>query len=167
QGTVFAGTCCADGQLCSLDSNGKAACCPSGAVCTGTVASTTGGTPTASFVTNSLYAFPAIPTSFSNAGQCSSAVNACSRNYESCTSGLVSGTGGYAVTVAVPGGGGTTVAPTHVTIPIESATSVCSSLSSKACYGIQSSVCTVTGTTGVFNIGTENMASRPTAACMA
>lgn len=154
-GSVFDGTCCADGQKCALDSNNQAACCPTNAVCTGTV-----GTPTTtqSYITNQYFAFPAIPTSFPNTAACANAVSACSENYAACTSDLASGTGGYGVTIVVPGDGGTTVAPTHTTVGLASATSICSSLSSAACHGLQSTRCSVTGSSAGFFVGTENAA---------
>lgn len=130
------------------------------AVCTGT-APASQGTPAPSFVSNSLFNFPAIATSFSNQGACSHAWSACSHNYDVCTSGLASGTGGFHVTIDVPGGGGTTVEPTHPTIPLASATSVCSSLSSQACYNLQPSVCSQTGTEGSFYVGTAPDNAQP------
>ncbi|KAK8088213.1 hypothetical protein PG997_003174 [Apiospora hydei] len=160
QGAAFAGTCCPFGQLCSLDQNKQPACCPASAICTGT-APASQGTPAPSFVSNSLFNFPAIPTSFSNQGACSRAWDACSRNYDVCTSGLASGTGGFHVTIDVPGGGGVTVEPTHTTIPIASATSLCSSLSSQACYNLQPSVCSQTGTEGNFYVGTAPANAQP------
>jgi len=48
--------------------------------------------------------------------------------------------------------------------------SIGSSLSSKACYGLQPAMCTLTGTSaGVFHFGTEtgNAAPKPTAAAAA
>lgn len=30
EGSAFAGTCCAEGTLCTLDGDNQAACCPSG-----------------------------------------------------------------------------------------------------------------------------------------
>ncbi|KAK8095318.1 uncharacterized protein PG998_001947 [Apiospora kogelbergensis] len=160
-GQDFAGTCCPFGQKCSRDQNKQPACCPASAICTGT-APASQGTPAPSFVTNSLFNFPAIATSFSNQGACSHAWDSCSRNYDVCTSGLASGTGGFHVTIDVPGGGGTTVQPTHTTVPLESAKSVCSSLSSRACYNLQPSVCSQTGTAAPFYVGTANAQPRQT-----
>lgn len=131
------------------------------AICTGT-APASQGTPAPSFVSNSLFNYPAIATSFSNQGACSRAWDSCSRNYDVCTSGLASGTGGFHVTIDVPGGGGTTVQPTHTTVPLESAKSVCSSLSSRACYNLQPSVCSQTGTAAPFYVGTANAQPRQT-----
>ncbi|KAI1415667.1 hypothetical protein F5Y13DRAFT_156530 [Hypoxylon sp. FL1857] len=167
RGAAFAGTCCENGQLCALDAHSQAACCPTTATCTGVAP--TGTTPAASFVSNTYFSFPYIPTSFANSVACTSALNQCSSNYEACVSELAGTAGaGYGVTIVVPGGGGTTVAATQGTaLPSATATSVCSSLSSEACYNLQSSQCTQAGTTGGFYIGTGNDAARPTAACMA
>ncbi|KAI2609790.1 uncharacterized protein GGS25DRAFT_486275 [Hypoxylon fragiforme] len=168
RGPAFSGTCCENGQLCALDAQSQAACCPTTATCTGVAP--TGATPTPSFVSNTYFQFPYIPTSFANSVACTSAVSQCSRNYQACVSGLADSSAGAAwgVTIVVPGGGGTTVAATQATgLPAATATSVCSSLSSEACYNLQSSQCTAAGTTGGFVIGTGNNAARPTAACVA
>ncbi|OTB03057.1 hypothetical protein M426DRAFT_322085 [Hypoxylon sp. CI-4A] len=166
RGDAFAGTCCENGQLCALDAHSQAACCPTTATCTGVAP--TGATPSVSYVSNTYFSFPYIPTSFANSVACTSALNQCSRNYEACVSDIGGSGGGYAVTIVVPGGGGTTVAATQGTaLPSATATSVCSSLSSEACYNLQTSQCTQAGTTGGFAIGTANRAPRPTAACVA
>ncbi|KAI1868652.1 uncharacterized protein JN550_006227 [Neoarthrinium moseri] len=160
QGSVFAGVCCVNGQACALDSGNNPACCPFGKVCTGAAPTATtgpGGT-SVSYVSNSLFAFPAIATSFSNGGACASALSSCSANYALCTSDLASGTGGYAVTIAVPGGGGVTTAPTHARLDLASATSVCASLSSQACHGLAAARCETTGSAGGFYVGTANAA---------
>ncbi|KAK9770726.1 hypothetical protein SCAR479_12615 [Seiridium cardinale] len=160
QGSAFAGICCANGQYCALDNSNSPACCPSGAVCTGAATATVTGTVTSvSYVSNAYFAFPSIATSFPNAGACSSAVTACSSNYGACTSDLASGTGGYGVTINVPGGGGVTVQPTHTQLALSSATSICASLSSQACHGLVVSRCATAGTTGGFVVGTANAAA--------
>ncbi|KAI0136271.1 hypothetical protein BJ170DRAFT_601075 [Xylariales sp. AK1849] len=162
QGSAFAGICCASGQLCALDTSNSAACCPSGAVCTGAAPSTLTGTVTqVSYISNSLFVFPAIATSFSNAAACSAAYSSCSANYAACTSDLASGTGGYGVTVNVPGGGGVTVQPTHTQLDVASATSVCSSLESAACHGLSSARCSSTGSGDGFTIGGSGNAAGP------
>ena len=120
------------------------------AVCTGIVPE-----PTLSYVVNDYFSFPYIQTSFSNQGVCSAAVSQCSSNFAICTVGL-QGSEGYAVTIAVPGAGGTTVARASITLEPSSAQSVCSSLSSEACYGIQNSVCEQTGSVGVFTISSAS-----------
>lgn len=134
---------------------------PLSAVCTGT-APASAGTPAPSFVSHSLFAFPAVPTSFSNGGACASAYSQCSENFDICTSDLVSNTGGFGVTIAVPGGGGTTVAPSHTAVPAPSASSICSSLSSQACHNLQPSVCSQTGYDDGFFVGSANAQPRQT-----
>lgn len=158
-----------------------------------------GPTATAvSYVPNAYFSFPYVATYFANGGFCSAAVSQCSANYEACTEHLGGqgggggGGGGYAVTIVVPGGGGTTVtAAAGATYDAASATSICkivvslcddnfripysmrylgNSLSSAACNGLESSMCTLSGTTTAgFYFGTEsgNGAARPTvAACV-
>lgn len=161
QGSAFNGICCASGQSCTLDVSSSPACCPSGDVCTGTAPSSyrPPSTTSASYVSNAYFSFPYIATSFSNAAACSRAVSACSKNYVACTADL-EGSGGGGVTVVV--GGSTTVgASGGATYPTATATSVCSSLSSKACFDIQSSYCTA-GSTAGFSVGSANAAARPT-----
>ncbi|KAH8788444.1 hypothetical protein F5883DRAFT_5389 [Diaporthe sp. PMI_573] len=163
QGSAFSGICCAEGQRCALDADNSPACCPSGAVCTGTAPSSfrPPTTTAVSYVPNAYFSFPYIATSFSNEGACSRAVSQCSANYEACTAGLEGGGGGGgAVTVVVPAGnGGTTTigANAGATLPTASATSVCSSLSSVACHSIQGSYCEA-GSTAGFTVGTANAA---------
>lgn len=161
QGAVYSGICCANGQACALDAANSPACCPSGDVCTGTAPSTyrPPSSTSASYVANGYFSFPYIVTSFSNAAACSRAVSQCSANYAACTADL-EGAGGNGVTVVV--GGSTTVTNSGTTTyALPTATSVCSSLSSVACFGIQSSYCTA-GTTSGFTIGSANAAARPT-----
>ncbi|KAG8164831.1 hypothetical protein KVR01_005106 [Diaporthe batatas] len=162
QGSAFAGICCADGQRCALDADNSPACCPAGAVCTGTAPSSfrPPTTTAVSYVPNAYFSFPYIATSFSNAGACSRAVSQCSANYEACTADLEGGGGGGAVTIVVPAGnGGTTTigANAGATLPTASATSVCSSLSSVACHSIQGSYCEA-GSTAGFTVGSANAA---------
>ncbi|KAI8629119.1 hypothetical protein F5Y19DRAFT_475678 [Xylariaceae sp. FL1651] len=164
QGEQFVGTCCENGQVCSLDAHQSAACCPTTATCTGVVPA--GPTPVASYVSNTYFAFPIIPTSFSNVAACSAALNDCTQNYNACVLDLVGSSGGYGVTIQVPGGGGTTVAPVQAAIPTATATSVCSSLSLAGCHGLSDGVCHA-GTQNGFTVGSANGAPRPTAACMA
>ncbi|KAK0628142.1 hypothetical protein B0T17DRAFT_487771 [Bombardia bombarda] len=175
QGAVFNGVCCQTGQRCALDASNSPACCPTNAVCTGTApASFVTPMPTTapvSFVPNAYFSFPYIATYFVDAGACSQAVSECSANYGACTSQLDGqlGSGPYGVTIVVPGGGGTTVTGgAQVNYGTASASSICSSLSSVACSGLQPSMCTMTGTTAggfYFGTGTGNAAARPTAAC--
>ncbi|KAK4239452.1 hypothetical protein C8A03DRAFT_14149 [Achaetomium macrosporum] len=175
QGAAFSNVCCQNGQRCALDANNNPACCPGGAVCTGTAPASfvtpSPATATAvSYVSNPYFSFPYIATYFANPGYCSAAVSQCSANYAACTSQLGGpGAGaGYAVTIVVPGGGGTTVtAGASATVGAASATSICSSLSSVACSGLQTSMCTLSGTSASgFYFGTEtgNVGARPTAA---
>lgn len=119
------------------------------AVCTGVAPSMPGSAPTAtvSFVSNSYFPFPFAPTSFANRGACSSALNFCSKNFDSCVTKLQgSGGGGYAVTIVAPNGGGTTV-PALATggLGAAQATSVCSSLSSQACTTAEGTKCEAYG----------------------
>ncbi|KAI0399675.1 hypothetical protein F4802DRAFT_539885 [Xylaria palmicola] len=165
RGEQFQGACCENGQECSLDAQKNAACCPTTATCTG-VAPGGGPTATASYVSNSYFAFPIIPTSFRNAAACTTALRDCSDNYDACVEGLQGGNGGYGVTIQVPGSGGTTVAQVQTTLPSATATSVCSTLSLQACHGLSNGLCRA-GTQGGITVGSENAAPRPTAACMA
>lgn len=112
-------------------------------------ASTTapGITATGPTLTGAPYPFVVIPTTFSNAGACSSYYSLCQSEYTQCTAKLGGG-GGYGVTVAAPSGAG-------VTIPggggggggsaRPSAQSVCSSLSMDACHGLQMPHCDTYG----------------------
>ncbi|GAB1311204.1 Gpi-anchored protein [Madurella fahalii] len=174
QGPEFNGICCQNDQRCALDANNNPACCPNGAVCTGTAPASfvppAPSTTAVSYVPNTYFSFPYIATYFANPGHCSAAVSQCNANHAACTSQLggAGAGGGYAVTIVVPGGGGTTVtAGASLTFDAASATSICNSLSSEACRGLQPTMCTLSGTTaGGFVFGTEtgNAAARPTAA---
>lgn len=91
--------------------------------------------------------------------ECSSALSQCSENYDTCVTELEGGSGN-AVTIVVPGAGGTTVAGDRPNLGT-SATSVCSSLSSQACYQLASSDCD--GPTTVNGVVIESdSAARPT-----
>ncbi|KAF4777966.1 hypothetical protein HER10_EVM0010900 [Colletotrichum scovillei] len=160
-GAAFDGICCATGQVCELDDNNRPACCPSGAVCTGTAPTTVPTATAVSYVPNAYFPFPYIATSLDR-GECSSALSQCSRNYQSCVTQL-DGNAGFGVTVIVPGGGGTTVAATRPDVGT-SATPICSSLSSQACYGLNNDQCAQSTTVNGVVI---NAAARPTAACVA
>ncbi|KAL3961583.1 hypothetical protein ACCO45_003106 [Purpureocillium lilacinum] len=141
-GAAFKDICCQNGQTCALDANNSPACCPSGAVCTGTApasAPTGGATAPVSYVENPYFSFPYAPTTFSNSASCAAATRACSSNYNACVTGL-QGSGGYGVTINVPGGGGTTVAGAGSNLGA-SATPLCSSLSSKACAKLDATKC--------------------------
>ncbi|KAI1325274.1 hypothetical protein F5Y16DRAFT_378429 [Xylariaceae sp. FL0255] len=163
QGPAFEGTCCENGQVCSLDAASSAACCPQTATCTGVAPTTT--VTTASYVSNSYFQFPIVAYSFSNAAACTAAVSDCASNYNACVSELVSGagSGGYGVTVSVPGGGGTTVAPATTSFASATATSICSSLSLSGCHGLSDGLCKA-GTQDGITVGSANWGPRITPA---
>lgn len=110
---------------------------------------------TGSTVPGAVFPFVFIPTTFANAAECSSYATSCSNQYQSCLAALGGGVNGVTVSGANVGitvqGASTTVA---------SASSVCSSLSQQACYGLQTGICpqygSGTGTgvgTGGFTVG--------------
>jgi hypothetical protein len=167
------GLCCKPESVCSADSAGHVGCCPVGAACTGLIGGATGGqTPpsglvfasstasstgftfatttnsvqaagvTPSTVSNPYYPFPYIATTYTDAAACSAAWTGCQTNSASCTAAL--GGNGYAVTVAAPNGGVTVEAVT-TSLPSSAASSVCSSLSSIGCYGLQVAACAAFG----------------------
>jgi len=192
----YGGACCTSGSICTTDRAHNIACCPIGATCTGTLtlqtATTTRGavlgtgtattttttnsaaatttTGSATYISNSYFPFPIIPTTYINSAACNSAYSACQANYAACTNDLQGNT--FGVTIVAPNGAGVTVAPTAQNLGVASATSICSSLSSEACFGIASDSCaqfgTATTTGGSFIVGgTTNAAARPTIGCMA
>ena len=172
------GVCCKSNAMCALDQAGHVACCPVGSACTGTInagsvmatglssgsiqpsslSSQTIITPSRtvgavqitglrSTVPNSYFPFIYLPTSFSNAAHCSSSVSSCASAFTSCTSSLGGGANGITapgVTITGPGVGATGQSP----IPSASAASVCSSLSTQACYPLQLTNCPMYGTAG-------------------
>ena len=172
QGAIFNNICCTLGQVCALDQTNSPACCPAGAVCTGTAPAQFLPPQTAvSYVPNQYFSFPYIPTVFANQAACTSAVVQCSRNYDACTAFLQgqvapNPTGGYGVTINVPGPGGTTIVGGPAGAPASAvnygpatATSVCGSLSRVGCYGINNNVCATTGGSGTgFFVGAGNAA---------
>lgn len=187
-GNGYGGACCTSGSICTTDVARNVACCPNGATCTGTVlagapvsttqsggvfGTTSTNAPTittgpVAIVTNPYFPFPIIATSYSNSAACNSAFEACQSNYAACTANLQGG-GGFGVTVVAPQGG-VTVAPTAQNLGPASATSVCSSLSRQACYGIVSENCAQfgQGTGGSFVVNpTGNPAARQTLGCFA
>ena len=159
--------CCSTTAICTPDAANMVACCPSGASCTGTLgvsgsaatttgplllggsgATTTGVSTTGnslfpatstslpqSTVANPYFPFFYIPTSFQNAGVCSSYYTSCSSEFSSCTASLggevngISGTGG--VVAATAQGAGVTA----------QAASICSSLYTQGCYGLNLAYC--------------------------
>lgn len=161
------GLCCRNSQVCSKDAVGQVACCPINAACTGaiggiatntlaptttsplifpTTTTTNGGfvqqpTNAASYVRstvpNSFYPFAFIPTTYTNAAACSSAYTSCQTDAASCTADLANGRQG--VTISAPNGGVTITAIASLGLP--SAVSICASLSSQACYGLQVEAC--------------------------
>lgn len=114
----------------------------SSAVCTGTAPASAPTAPvgTVTYVPNSYFPFPYVPTTFGNRASCSSAVQSCSKNYDACLTKLQDGNG-YHVTVAVPGASGTTVTGGATSLPAVQATSICSSLSLEACRALTSATC--------------------------
>ncbi|KAF4584242.1 hypothetical protein GQ602_005615 [Ophiocordyceps camponoti-floridani] len=139
-GAAFNDVCCQNGQTCALDAHNSPACCPSGAVCTGTAPASFAPTAAVSYVPNQFFSFPYAATTFGNSASCESAVHACSSNYDACLTGLQRDAG-YAVTVNVPGGPGLTVNPQQTHLASASALAVCGSLSSRACAGLQATKC--------------------------
>ncbi|CAO2650450.1 Nn.00g017420.m01.CDS01 [Neocucurbitaria sp. VM-36] len=164
-----AGLCCPQTAICSADQRGQVACCPQGAACTGAlggtgsiqtasatqtasstvsfvVASTTqspfvqqtNGANAGSTVQNQFYPFPYIPTTYTNAAACSSAYTSCQSDAASCTSALANGAAG--VTISAPNGGATITAIPSV--GLQSAQSICASLSSAGCYQLTVEACT-------------------------
>ncbi|QDS74664.1 hypothetical protein FKW77_009412 [Venturia effusa] len=114
-----------------------------------------GGTTAASagprsYVSNSFFPFPYIPTTYANALACSTAYTSCQRDVASCTDYLGGGSG-MGVTISVSGGGGTTVAAPTTTYASAFASSICSSLSAQACYSLTVEAC------GNFGSGTPSV----------
>ncbi|KAH7414390.1 hypothetical protein DE146DRAFT_34048 [Phaeosphaeria sp. MPI-PUGE-AT-0046c] len=160
------GLCCPRTAVCSADASRAVACCPQGAVCTGTLgvsvtttastvagafvpaATTTAATGnfeqtnaapgTRSTVQNAFYPFPAIPTTYSNAAACSAAYTSCQGDAAACTTALANGNQG--VTVLAPNGGGATITAIP-SVGLQSAQSICASLSAQACSGLQVEAC--------------------------
>lgn len=91
---------------------------------------------TGSTIAGAAYPFVIIPTTFANAAECSSYATSCSNQYQSCLATLGGGVNGVTVSGANVG----------ITVPaasttIASASSVCSSLSQQACFGLQTNIC--------------------------
>ncbi len=170
------GLCCPKTAVCSADQAGQVACCPQGAACTGalggavtgsatqTAASTapfvaasttsnpfvqqTNGATSGSTVQNQFYPFPYIATTYTNAAACSSAYTSCQGDAARCTSDLANGAQG--VTISAPNGGVTQTA--IASVGLQSAASICSSLSSIACYELNVQACArFNGDTGAKN----------------
>ncbi|KAJ5632603.1 hypothetical protein N7490_008942 [Penicillium lividum] len=151
--------CCITGTTCTKDSADNIACCPTGASCTGSLTATATSTATGTTETGSSFFFPQggtatttesgsetattasgaypfvyVPTSFANAKTCSSYYSQCQSEYTGCTQALI---GRYGVTVGGSGGGVTVEAVTATS----QVTSICSSLSVKACHGLSLAYC--------------------------
>jgi hypothetical protein len=160
------GLCCPRTAVCSADQAGQVACCPQGAACTGAIgAIATGTNPSASStvsfviasttsespfvqetnganrgstVQNQFYPFPYIPTTYNNAAACSSAYTSCQSDAASCTAALANGAAG--VTISAPGGSGATITAIP-SVGLQSAQSICSSLSSLGCSQLTVEAC--------------------------
>ncbi|KAF2472275.1 uncharacterized protein BDR25DRAFT_19905 [Lindgomyces ingoldianus] len=111
-----------------------------------------------STVSNQYYPFAFIPTTYTNAAACSSAYTSCQTDAASCTAALASGRQG--VTISAPNGGATITAIASVGMP--SASSICSSLSAQACFGLQVQACQAfgNGNTGNTGAGRRNACGR-------
>lgn len=159
------GLCCPRTAICTADLNSNVACCPQGSTCTGTLGAPAGPAQTASpgssfvlatttqnpfvqqttvsnaaagsTVPNAFYPFPIIATTYTNAAACSAAYTGCQTNAASCTTALANGAQG--VTVVAPNGGATITAVPSV--GLQSAQSICASLSLVACSGLQVEAC--------------------------
>lgn len=161
------GVCCPRTAVCSADQRGQVACCPQGAACTGAIAvptanpsvnptgsstvpfviastttngpfvQQTNGANHGSTVQNQFYPFPYIPTTYTNAAACSSAYTSCQTDAAKCTAALANGAAG--VTISAPNGGATITAIPSV--GIQSAQSICSSLSSLGCSQLTVEAC--------------------------
>lgn len=179
------GACCVSNTNCQLDQAGQVACCPIGAACTGTInvgggfgvgstqtpvtssnqfivpTSTTQGnlqfTASAglSTVPNAFFPFVFAAATYSNAAACSSYYSSCQGEYNRCTVSL-GGINGVTVSGA---GVGITVAGSA---PTAQAQSICSSLSSQACSGIQLAACNTFGTATTAGVTIINPNAAPT-----
>lgn len=188
-------TCCPSDTNCVRDQAGNIACCPFSASCTGSIEGTATGSLTTSNTTpfvlggttatstpviattpagvagggstvpNAIYPFVYIPTTYENAALCSSYWTSCQAQSSSCLASLDGGANG--VTVA----GITSVQGASTTLPSASAASICSVLSTSACYGLQESQCSSfgTGTAGLTTTAgggiIQSGAARPRITC--
>jgi hypothetical protein len=109
------------------------------------------------------FVFTYIPTSYANAQLCQTAYSVCQQQSTACLQSLGGANG---VTVGVLGGGGTTVTGGNGGATVTNAASVCSSLSSQACYGLQEQQCTnFGGATGAVVTASGNAAGPRQTAC--
>lgn len=162
--------CCPTDSNCALDEVGHVACCQIDAVCTGTIDGTiiesvtstsnyilgsttttdsfqtaiTGVAGGGSTVPNLYYPFIYIPTSYANAALCSSAWTTCQSQSTAC---LASVAGVNGVTVSGVAGGITVTGNSGLIL--SSASSICSTLSTSACYNLQVQNCAQFGSNGV------------------
>jgi hypothetical protein len=97
---------------------------------------------TGSTIGGAAYPFIYIPTSFANAATCVSYYSFCQEEYTSCVASLG---GQHGVTVAGGGGGGVTVQGNPALTTAPAAVSICSSLSTRACYGLEEGYCSSFG----------------------
>lgn len=152
--------CCRSGSICTSDEAHHVACCPSRAACTGTIGAGSFNSPQTSDATptndngpqvtgstiSGAYPFVAVPTSFSDADECSSYYGRCQSDFSQCITHF----GGYGVTVTGGGadftqaGGG------------QGAASTCSSLRESACHDLNLGVC------GNYEGGADGAGSRRT-----
>ena len=116
-------------------------------------------------MSNPYFSFPYIQTDFDNGRQCSSAVSACSENYDACLTQLQGGGDDFGVTIVVPGQGGTTVDGGGSDLGA-SATGVCSSLSSKACSEIDATQCSEFGSDRGDDDGAASVHAPPRTYCV-
>lgn len=153
-------SCCKSKTRCAVDMAGHVACCPDNAQCTGTIgggaatamATSIGSSPTGPaasaaitagsgrIVSNGFYPFPYLPTTYPNAAVCSSSFSSCQTEFSKCTSNLLAGDNGLTISGIGPG------ITREAALPSTSAASVCSSLSTKACYNLQLTNCPMYGT---------------------
>ncbi|RMZ79108.1 hypothetical protein DV738_g3477, partial [Chaetothyriales sp. CBS 135597] len=115
-----------------------------------------------STVANTFFPFVYIPTSYDNANLCLSAYSYCQYQSTACAQSLA----GSGVTVSNAGGGGITIQGANsATLDPISASSICSSLSAAACYGLTSEQCgtPTTGTDGLTASTFFNHGPRQTA----
>jgi hypothetical protein len=159
--------CCPTDQNCAVDAVGHVACCPSYAVCTGTIAGTLTVSATTTTTSTPVYGGTTTTASFNTASSITSGVagggstvpntyypfvyiptsyaNAalCSSAWTSCQAEStacfqsLAGTNGVTVSGVA---GGTTQIGISATVAIQ-ASSICSSLSASACRGLQTQQC--------------------------
>jgi hypothetical protein len=113
---------------------------------------TSGVVPTSageSIVPGAVFPFVFIPTTFSNQAECSSYADKCNNQYQSCLGAVGGGLNGVTVSGANVG-----VTVQGASATLTNANNACSSLSQRACYGLQSDICPGFG--GTSATGTNN-----------